>query len=111
MTLENAHDDVVIQAAFNTKGDRFVTASYDRTARVWDTASRETISVFRGHEHELINANFSPDGRRVASTSSRGTVRVWETETGKELFSQTASDRFFEAIKPRGGLRVVLLNF
>jgi WD40 repeat protein len=110
VTLDHAHKDIVIQAAFNTGGDRFVTASYDKTVKVWDTASQELISVFKGHEDEPIKADFSPDGRHVASVSRLGTVRVWNIETLEEVFRQeSSSNHFSESASPRYGSRGRLL--
>lgn len=110
--LENAHEDVVFQAAFNTSGTRIVTASYDRTAKVWDVASQELISTFSGHKHELLKAEFSPDGKRVLSVSSRGTFCLWEAETGKLIYAlDQVSEKFFQAAATERGLRAALMDF
>jgi dynein assembly factor with WDR repeat domains 1 len=37
--------------AFNKAGDRFITGSYDRTCRVWDTASGEELLALEGHKN------------------------------------------------------------
>ena len=37
-------------AAFSPDGARIVTASDDRTARVWDAATGQEIAALRGHE-------------------------------------------------------------
>jgi WD40 repeat protein/tRNA A-37 threonylcarbamoyl transferase component Bud32 len=111
-TLSNAHEDIVIQAAFNSDGDRIVTASFDKTAKVWDAASQELLVVLRGHTHELIKADFSPDGQRVVSVDSHGTTRVWEWATRQELFQQEfSSDRFFRSAEANDGLRGFLTEF
>ena len=110
-TLDHAHNDVVIQASFSSDGSRIVTASYDKTVKVWDTASQKFVVVFPGHAHELLKADFSPDGRRVVSVDSRGVSRVWDSRTGKEIFHQAfSSDRFFTAAESMSGLRGVILH-
>ena len=38
-------------AAFSPDGSRIVTASDDKTARIWDAASGKEIAVLRGHEN------------------------------------------------------------
>ena len=43
-----------------------LTASGDKTARLWEAASGEELAVLRGHEGAVCSAVFSPDGARVA---------------------------------------------
>ena len=44
------HDDFVNSAAFSPDGSRIVTASSDKTARIWDAATGKEIAVLRGHD-------------------------------------------------------------
>ena len=41
------HDDAVWSAAFSPDGARVVTASADKTARVWDAATGKAIAVLQ----------------------------------------------------------------
>jgi WD40 repeat protein len=54
----------VSSAAFNSDGRRIVTASRDKTARLWDTDAHGSIAVL-GHPERVLSAAFSPDGKRV----------------------------------------------
>jgi len=66
-------------AAFSPKdGTRIVTASQDKTDRVWDAATGEVIKIFQGHASELYSAEFSPDETRIVTASGDSTVRVWD---------------------------------
>jgi WD40 repeat protein len=110
-TLARVHNDVVTQAAFSSDGSRIVTASFDKTVKVWDTASQKLLVVFREHANELLKADFSPDGRRVVSVDSRGVSRVWDSRTGEEIFHQAfGSDRFLKSAEARNGLRGIFLD-
>ena len=62
-----------------------LTASEDRTARLWETESGKLLTTFQGHGDAVKSAVFSPDGRRVLTASRDKTARLWETESGKLL--------------------------
>jgi hypothetical protein len=55
-----------------------VTASEDKTARVWDGASGKPIAEPMKHEREVNSARFSPDGQRVVTASRDMTARLWD---------------------------------
>ncbi len=61
-----------------------VTASYDKTVRVWDAATGHELLRLVGHTDAVNGAAFSPDGQRVASVARDGTLRVWDAQTGEQ---------------------------
>jgi WD40 repeat protein len=65
-------------AAFSPDGTRVVTASLDKTARVWDAATGEPVISPLAHQAEVMSAVFSPDGTRVVTASRDNTARVWD---------------------------------
>ena len=79
------HDGKVWSAAFSPDGTRIVTASDDKTARIWDPASGKQIAVLSGHDAAVWSAAFSPDGTRVVTASNEKAARVWDAVTGKAL--------------------------
>jgi hypothetical protein len=62
-----------------------VTASFDRTARIWDADSGKEIALLNGHTSVVWSAGFSPDGKRVVTASSDKTARIWDADSGKEI--------------------------
>ncbi|MGL4967707.1 MAG: AAA family ATPase [Inquilinus sp.] len=80
------HDGGVTYAAFNPAGDRIVTSSFDKTARIWDVANGSEIAVLKGHDGAVENASFSPDGGHVATAGRDGTGRIWDAASGKQIF-------------------------
>ncbi|TRU26454.1 MAG: hypothetical protein EWV92_15680 [Microcystis aeruginosa Ma_MB_S_20031200_S102] len=82
-----AHQDTVRTAAFSPDGKRIVTASNDKTARVWSAETGREIATLNGHQNTFITAAFSPDGKRIVTASSDNTGRVWDAETGREIAS------------------------
>jgi hypothetical protein len=83
--LLKGHEDFVVSATFSPDGKWIVTASHDRTARVWNAVTGAEIAVLKGHESQLNSAAFSPDGRRVVTASDDKTARVWDASTGAEI--------------------------
>ena len=62
-----------------------VTASYDKTARVWDVATGKALTPPLEHNGLIYAAVFSPDGALVATASHDYTARVWDAATGKPV--------------------------
>ena len=83
--LLKGHDGPVQSAAFSSDGKRVVTASDDKTARIWDAESGKEIAVLKGHDDLVRSAAFSSDGKRVVTASADKTARIWDAESGKEI--------------------------
>ena len=79
--------DSVRSVAFSPDGTRLATASDDKTARVWDTATgTEQLRVT--HNGAVNVVAFSPDGTRLATATGDRTA-VWDAETGAERLQVT----------------------
>jgi len=76
------HADRVFAAAYSPDGAHIVTASGDKTARVWDARTGVQIAVLAGHGDIVESAAYSPDGTRIVTASDDGTARVWDARTG-----------------------------
>jgi WD40 repeat protein len=75
----------VISATFSADGSSVVTASADKTARVWDAKTGATLSVLFGHGDWVNGASFNSDGSRIVTASFDNTSRVWDARTGAML--------------------------
>jgi len=84
------HQDLVVNAAFSPDGTRVVTASTDKTARVWDVATGKPITSPLEHREMVVNAAFSPDGTRVITVTLDGIPQMWDAATGKPVTSAPA---------------------
>ena len=85
-----AHLLPLTNCAFNKNGDRFITGSYDRTCKVWDTNLGEEICTLEGHKNVVYTIAFNnPYGNRVATGSFDKTAKIWDTESGELLHTLT----------------------
>src|SRR3984893_12469803 len=68
-TVLSGHTQKVSSASFSPGGTRVVTGSWDKTARIWDPTTGETVTILSGHTGNVVSAAFSPDGRRVVTAA------------------------------------------
>ncbi len=76
------HAGPVRSVDFDPEGRRIVTASDDRTARVWDARTGQPLSPPLQHESALKVARFSPDGQSLLTACADDTflpryAQVW----------------------------------
>jgi WD40 repeat protein len=68
--------------------DRFITTSFDGTARIWDATSGEALLNFEGHAgKDVTSADWSPDGKHIVTSCGDGDALVWDPDTGEVLLA------------------------
>jgi WD40 repeat protein len=84
-TVLSGHKSSVLSAGFTADGHRIVTASADKTARIWDAATGAEIAVLRGHADRVLFAAFNLDGTRIVTASADKTAWIWDAASGAEI--------------------------
>eukprot|EP00923_Selenidium_pygospionis_P025522 GHVN01045030.1.p1 GENE.GHVN01045030.1~~GHVN01045030.1.p1 ORF type:complete len:354 (+),score=68.53 GHVN01045030.1:79-1140(+) len=73
------HGQCVQDVAASTDGNFALSASWDKTIRLWDLNKGETIRRFVKHTSDVNSVAFSSDNRQIVSGSRDKTIRLWNT--------------------------------
>ena len=71
------HNHFVQDVTLSSDGLYALSASWDKTLRLWNLKTGETHQRFVGHEGDVLSVYFSPDNRQIVSGSRDKSVRVW----------------------------------
>lgn len=77
------HTGSVTHVAVMPDGHRAVSVSEDKTLRLWDLESGQSLRTLEGHTDSVAAVVVTPDGRRVVSASKDRTLRLWDLESGQ----------------------------
>jgi TPR repeat protein len=86
------HASEVTSAAYSPDGARVVTASLDRTARIWDARTGAPVAILSGHSDHVNSAMYSPDGLRIVTASNDTTAGIWDARIPASLAAQILWD-------------------
>ena len=100
----HGHSDSVEGCVVSPDGRFIVSASHDKTLKVWDTTTGVERLSLTGHTNWVKGCAVSPDGCFIVSASQDKTLKVWDTTTGVERFSLTGhtSAVYSCAVSPDG---------
>jgi WD40 repeat protein len=71
-------------------GDRYLTAGFDSTARIYNGSGRLIDSL--KHKGEVVSAFFSPDGNSIITASHDSTSRLWVPKLSKVIVMEHKSE-------------------
>jgi WD40 repeat protein len=105
------HAQQINALAFSRDGTRLVTASGDRSARVWNPSSWSAVResglpdvwssqlTLVGHKASLLSAEFNAEGTLVLTAGYDRTVRVWDAQTGECLVAHIGHEGAINAAR------------
>ncbi|WP_414565270.1 MULTISPECIES: WD40 repeat domain-containing protein [unclassified Anabaena] len=75
------HGDSVWSVALTANGQTLVSASADKTIKVWNVNPGKIISTLEGHTDTVREIAISSDGQTLVSGSGDKTIKVWNLQT------------------------------
>ena len=94
----SGHTDLVNAVAVTADGQRAVSASADKTLKVWDLASGAVLHTLCGHTDPVTAVAVTADGQRAVSASDDYTLKVWDLASGAELHTLSGHTRSVNAV-------------
>jgi WD40 repeat protein len=86
-TIEN-HADWVLGVAFSPNGQQLFTSSRDKTAKLWDLKTKESVLTFPDHQNTVYGVAVKADGKAGFSVGEDNQLRMWNTsgpQAGKAI--------------------------
>lgn len=74
------HDGEISKCAFNPQGTKIITASSDKTCRVWNAFTGECLQMLEGHADEIFSCAFNYEGDTIITGSKDNTCKIWKAE-------------------------------
>ncbi|WP_420315792.1 caspase family protein [Ekhidna sp.] len=83
--IQKGHGEAIKAVSITDDGNYLITASRDKTVKIWDANSGREIRSLIGHDHTVND--FSIYENLIATSSADGTAGVWDMTTGKRIWS------------------------
>lgn len=75
------HEDDVNGISIAPNQNWAISASHDRTLKLWDLTTGKELLTLKGHAKSVNAAVWHPFGRQIISASNDHTLRLWDLET------------------------------
>ncbi|KAL9064474.1 MAG: hypothetical protein Q9161_008849 [Pseudevernia consocians] len=100
------HVAAVMDVEFSPTGEELVSASYDKTIRLWDRAGGHSRDIYHTKRMQRVfSCKFTPDARYVLSGSDDGNIRIWRANASERAGVKSARQRqkleYDDALKDR----------
>ena len=88
------HVAAAMDVEFSPTGEELVSASYDRTIRIWSRASGHSRDIYHTKRMQrCFSAKWTPDAKYLLSGSDDGNIRLWRANASSREGVKTARER------------------
>ncbi|KAF2862232.1 WD40 repeat-like protein [Piedraia hortae CBS 480.64] len=88
------HVSAVMDVEFSPTGTELVSASYDRSVRLWNRQEGHSRDIYHTKRMQRVFAcRWTPDARYILSGSDDGNVRLWRAQASQRSGIQTSRQR------------------
>lgn len=110
ITLEG-HTGTVTRVVFSQDDQLVVSASTDKTAKIWKAIDGKELFTLKGHLDTVITAQFSPDGNLVLTSSLDKTAKIWKVSDGSLVATLSGhTEALQDAIFSPDGKQIVTIS-
>lgn len=95
----NGHRDWVLDVDVASNGRFFVSASADKTIKIWDLGTGSLIRTLTGHSNWVRSVAISQNNDYIVSGSKDGLVKVWDVKTGALLCNLDTKDKGIDEVQ------------
>ena len=100
------HVSAVMDVEFSPTGEELVSASYDRSVRLWRRNEGHSRDVYHTKRMQRVfSACWTPDNTYILSGSDDGNIRLWRSQASSRASIKSARERqkleYNEALKER----------
>jgi WD40 repeat protein len=85
ITVLDGHSDELSSFGFSRDGKYFLTASRDKTARLYDAETGALLATLSGHSELVQFHTWSKDGRYLLTADAARNLFIWDGKTGQAL--------------------------
>ena len=91
--MMQGHKNSVLELHWTADGDNLLTCSPDKTLRLWDATTGESVKCMKGHQSFVNARSVAPKGKPLCvSGCGDGTAKLWDFRRKGEV--ATFADRF-----------------